>query len=196
MEDAVYRIMTVLLIIAMEAARWPRRRELGGDAARSARKRNPGDAMLLRACRTVWGGVLAVYVTVPQWIAFGALDLPAACRWGGVVIGLSGTLLVLWADCCLGSNLSGIVQIKEQQTLVTSGPYRWVRHPIYTGGLLFCVGQFLTSANVCVGMGCVGGAVLLYVTRIPKEEKMLLDRFGNEYRNYANRTGRFLPKWF
>ena len=196
MKDLVYRCLVVLLLVGMKAARWRMRRELGGDAARIARKKNPGDAMLLGACQVAWTIVLGVYVAMPSWIAFGDVGLPAAWRWGGFAVGIAGALLVGWADRCLGNNLSGIVQIKQRQTLITTGPYRWVRHPIYSGGLLHCLGHFLVSANVCVGLCCLGGTILLYAVRIPKEEKMLLDEFGDEYRRYANRTNRLMPRLF
>jgi len=194
MEELPYRIAIILLLAGMKTVRLCRRRCLGWKASWSAAKKNPVDGVVLAVCQSVWTAALVVYVCCPQWVSFAHLDMPLYLRWGGSALGITGILVVAWADHHLGNNLSGIVQIKDEQTLVTAGPYRWVRHPIYTGGLLSCCGHFLLSANWCVGACCCGGAALLYVTRISREEKMMLAKFGDDYRHYIERTGRLLPR--
>ena len=194
MEELPYRIAVILLLACMKSVRLCRRGCLGWSASWSAAKKNPVDGVVLAVCQSIWTAALVVYVCYPQWISFAQLDMSLWLRWGGSAVGIAGILVVAWADHHLGSNLSGIVQIKDEQTLITAGPYRWVRHPIYTGGLLYCCGHFLTSANWCVGACCVGGAALLYATRIAREEKMMLGKFGDDYRHYSRHTGRLLPR--
>ncbi len=99
-----------------------------------------------------------------------------------------------WADHSLGKNLSAVVQIKEGHTLITAGPYSRVRHPIYTAAIIFCVGMLLVSGNWIVGACFLGPFAGLCLRRIPREERMLIDHFGDEYRDYIERTGRLLPR--
>ena len=88
------------------------------------------------------------------------------------------------------------LRIREDHTLITTGPYRWIRHPIYSAGLLFGFAVFLLSANGFVGACWVGGCSLLYAHRIPNEEALMLEEFADEYRVYMQRTGRLLPRHF
>jgi protein-S-isoprenylcysteine O-methyltransferase Ste14 len=99
-----------------------------------------------------------------------------------------------WADRSLGRNLSAVVQIKEGHTLITTGPYSRVRHPIYTAAIIFCVGMFVVSGNWIVGACFMGPFVGLCLWRIPREERMMIEHFGDEYREYIERTGRLLPR--
>jgi protein-S-isoprenylcysteine O-methyltransferase Ste14 len=98
-----------------------------------------------------------------------------------------------WAQSSLGSNVTKTVVTKEEHTLVTAGPYRWIRHPLYTIGVLFFVALSLISANWYFGAVMLLGAVPLFA-RTRQEEAMLIARFGDQYREYMKRTGRFLPR--
>jgi protein-S-isoprenylcysteine O-methyltransferase Ste14 len=78
--------------------------------------------------------------------------------------------------------------------LIQHGPYRWVRHPMYTTLFLMGWGWFILTANWFVGLPLMMGIVLVVLSRVNKEEAVLVDLFGNEYKEYMQRTGRFLPK--
>jgi protein-S-isoprenylcysteine O-methyltransferase Ste14 len=98
-----------------------------------------------------------------------------------------------WSISVLGSSFSTRVVIMEGQRLITSGPYRWIRHPAYGGALLTIVGVPLalgTWAGALVTAG-VGAAVYSYRARV--EEQALVGAFGDEYREYRRRTWKFLP---
>ena len=101
--------------------------------------------------------------------------------------------LVAWADRCLGENLSIAVQIKEDHSLVTTGPYGRVRHPIYTAAIIVTASMLGISSNWIVGACFVVPIAILCAERIPREERLLIGRFGDEYRAYMKRTGRLLP---
>jgi protein-S-isoprenylcysteine O-methyltransferase Ste14 len=76
---------------------------------------------------------------------------------------------------------------------VTRGPYRWIRHPFYLAALLMAAGNALAAANwFLFAAGCV--AFILMAGRSRIEERKLLERFGEEYRVYRERTGRFVPR--
>jgi protein-S-isoprenylcysteine O-methyltransferase Ste14 len=106
---------------------------------------------------------------------------------------MAGSLLV-WTLRSLGRNLTDTVVTRQEHTLVTTGPYRWARQPFYTAAAFATVGVTLIAANAFFLV--VGGLIfLLLAVRTRKEEENLIARFGDEYRRYAERTGRFLPRW-
>lgn len=140
--------------------------------------------------------LMVIYVVAPEQLIWAALPLPAGWRWFGVGLGLLGIFLLLWAHQSLGKNLSAPGVMKDKQPLVTGGPYQWVRHPMYTVIFLLGVAYFLISANWIIGVVWVGWIVGTVVSMLPEEEAALIDKFGDEYRDYMRRTRRFLPRVF
>lgn len=140
--------------------------------------------------------LMVIYVVAPEQLIWAALPLPAGWRWFGVGLGLLGIFLLLWAHQSLGKNLSAPGVIKEKQTLVTAGPYQWVRNPMYTVIFLIGIAYFLISANWAIGLLWIGWIVGTVASMIRDEEAALIEKFGDEYRAYMRRTGRFLPRVF
>lgn len=140
-----------------------------------------------------FGGVL-LYLVAPQTIAWASLSLPSWVRWAGVVLGAVSLAGLLWVHTALGKNWSAWLELKEGQTLVTHGPYRRVRHPMYTALYGLYIGWTLLTANWLLGVAWIGTFTLLTVTRIRHEEAMMVERFGDAYREYMEKTGRFLPR--
>lgn len=140
----------------------------------------------------LWLGVIA-YLVNPEWMAWSSVPLPAWLRWTGVVLFALGVALLTWALQGLGTNLTDTVVTRQAHTLVTHGPYRWVRHPFYDAMALLILAIALIAANWFV---LVTGATVfaLLAVRSRTEEAMLLERFGEPYRAYRESTGRFLPK--
>jgi protein-S-isoprenylcysteine O-methyltransferase Ste14 len=135
------------------------------------------------------------YLLVPadfQWVSF---PLPEWIRWGGVVAGSLCSLLMYWTLSSLGKNLTDTVVTRKDATLVTHGPYRWVRHPFYVTAALLMASVTVLTANWLIGLSSLIVLVLLAV-RTPKEEAMLIERFGDQYRDYMAKTGRFAPRLF
>ncbi len=92
----------------------------------------------------------------------------------------------------LGQNLTDTVVTRKDHTLVTSGPYRFVRHPFYDAAALYFLAISLVAANWFLGLACALVFALI-VVRTRREEDRLLARFGDDYRRYTEQTGRFLP---
>ena len=136
---------------------------------------------------------LIAYLIDPSWMEWSSLPLPGSVRWMGVGMGVIGGLLIVWAFSNLGKNLTDTVVTRRNHTLVVSGPYRWVRHPFYVAVLLTVIGNALAAANWFLLLGGLS-VFLLMVIRTKTEEAKLLERFGDQYRAYMARTGRFLPK--
>jgi protein-S-isoprenylcysteine O-methyltransferase Ste14 len=136
---------------------------------------------------------LFAYLINPDWMAWSSMPLPASVRWVGVGLGALGGTLLVWTLRSIGKNLTDTVVTRREHTLVTRGPYRWVRHPFYDAVLLSVIANALVAANWFL---LAGGLVTfgLIVLRTAREEDRLLARFGDAYRNYMNRTGRFWPK--
>ena len=121
------------------------------------------------------------------------MRLPAWLRWSGVGLGVVAGGLLVWTLRNLGPNLTDTVVTRRAHTLVTTGPYRWVRHPFYDAVGLVIFANSLTAANwFLFSMG--GLAFILMIVRTRREEEHLLARFGDLYRGYVESTGRFLPR--
>ena len=136
---------------------------------------------------------LITYLINPSRMAWAALPLPIWLRWAGVAIGVTAGSLLVWTLVNLGRNLTDTVVTRTAHTLVTAGPYRWIRHPFYVTTALIIVANGLAAANwFLLAAGTM--TVALLVVRTRKEEDLLLARFGDAYRSYMDRTGRFVPR--
>jgi protein-S-isoprenylcysteine O-methyltransferase Ste14 len=135
----------------------------------------------------------ATYLVSPARMAWSSVPMPMWVRWSGTgVLALSWGLL-FWTLHGLGTNLTDTVVTRREHTLVTSGPYRWVRHPFYDSLALLLLAIVLAASNWFL---LLTGALffVLIAIRSRTEEAKLLARFGESYRVYRSRTGRFLPK--
>ena len=140
----------------------------------------------------LWLGVIA-YLVNPKWMDWSSVPLPTWLRWAGFGVYAIGAALLTWTLRSLGTNLTDTVVTRRAHTLVTQGPYRWVRHPFYDAMALLTVAISLIAANWFLLV--TGGSVLtLLVVRTRTEEARLLARFGDAYRSYMQRTGRFVPR--
>ncbi len=147
----------------------------------------------LRLCGLLAWIALTAYLINPVWMAWSSVALPAWLRWIGSFLGLFAVPpLLAWTFQSLGKNLTDTVVTRREHTLVTHGPYRWVRHPFYDVMLIWVVSMTLLTANWLLALlGFSAFAMMVVRTRI--EEKKLIERFGDEYRTYMERTGRFFP---
>ena len=136
---------------------------------------------------------LIAYMINPEWMAWSSMPLPRPVRWAGVAVGAVAGCLLVWTLRSLGKNLTDTVVTRRDHALVTKGPYQWVRHPFYDAVALSVVANAFVAANWFV---LAGGllTIALLLLRTGREEDRLLARFGDSYREYTARTGRFLPK--
>lgn len=136
---------------------------------------------------------LIAYMVNPSWMAWSHLAVPAWLRWIGAVVWAAAGGLLFWTLRSLGGNLTDTVVTRKAHTLITHGPYRWVRHPFYDSAALLVVASSLMTANWFLLL--TGGlALVLIVVRTRTEEENLASRFGDVYRAYTAQTGRFLPR--
>ena len=137
-------------------------------------------------------GLLAFMIN-PSWMAWSSVRFPEWLRWTGVGLGVLAGGLLIWTLRSLGTNLTDTVVTRKEHTLVTSGPYRWVRHPFYNAVGLAVLANSLTAANWFLFLS--GGlAFVLMIARTRMGEEKLVARFGDSYWAYMDRTGRFVPR--
>lgn len=121
-----------------------------------------------------------------------ALFVPsAALGWTAAALVVIGIAFAIWARVALGRNWSPRPSMKQEHELVTNGPYVYVRHPIYTGMLLAAFGSALTGSGFAIGVFVL--ASVLFLSRIPREEKIMLELFPNAYPQYQAKTKRLIP---
>ena len=150
--------------------------------------------VLLRPLAIVGMLSLVAYLINPAWMAWSLVPLPTSARWVGVGLGLLAGLFLTWTFRNLGRNLTDTVVTRKEHSLVTTGPYRWVRHPFYVSFALAILANSLVTANWFI-FATGAAAFLLIVIRTKKEEENLIERFGDEYRRYIKATGRFWPRF-
>jgi len=141
---------------------------------------------------TMWLSMAAYFIN-PAWMSWSQLPLPLWVRWLGVALMALCIPLFYWIFSSLGKNVTKTVAIREEHSLVIHGPYRWVRHPLYTAGFVSFVGLSLLSANWFILLLILLTFAILLM-RTPIEEAKLIERFGDEYREYMKETGRYFPK--
>jgi len=137
--------------------------------------------------------VTFAYLVSPSLVQWSQIQLPTSVRRIGFVTGLCSSILMYLTLSSLGKNLTDTVVTRANATLVTDGPYRWVRHPFYSTTALVMVSVTLLTANLLIGLGCLVVLAMLAI-RTPSEERALVERFGQPYIDYMARTGRFIPR--
>lgn len=137
--------------------------------------------------------LLPLYCLTP-WLSFAHIPFPSWFRWLGSIIACVGISLFSWAHYALGENWTAVLALSQEHELVTQGPYRYVRHPMYSAFFTIGFGFLLLSANWIVGLLYLGTLTLLYAFRVSKEEELMISRFGETYRQYMQKTGRIFPR--
>ncbi len=138
--------------------------------------------------------VLPIFYLATDWFARFDFRLPDAGYYAGLAIFALALWLLRRAHTDLARSWSAVVQIKRDQQLITEGIYARMRHPIYSAHLLWGAAQVLLIHNWVCGFLGFALIVIIMALRIPREEKLLLDQYGEEYRSYMQRSGALLPR--
>jgi protein-S-isoprenylcysteine O-methyltransferase Ste14 len=157
-----------------------------------ARKENP----LIYFFMGLWGiaQLLPFFYFFSSRLEFADYSLPIWLGFLGAVSFVAAVGLIWRSHADLGGNWSPTLQIHEEHGLVTAGVYRLIRHPMYAAHILWAIAQPLIVQNWIAGWGGLIAMLPVYWLRVGNEEQMMLDRFGNEYREYMNQTGRIIPR--
>jgi protein-S-isoprenylcysteine O-methyltransferase Ste14 len=193
--EPIFRVIVPCLLIAFAVHRGYYIKTHSKPDEATLRKREEG---ILSKVAGIFGIIgflsVTVYAIHPGWLAFASLPLSITLRWAGVTMAVFGFTLLQWAQVTLGKSWSDTPRVMKEQTLVTSGPYRVIRHPIYTAFLAILGSLLFISANWLIGLCWIGMASLEIISRIQFEETIMTEYFGEQYRAYMKRTGRLLPR--
>jgi len=202
--ELLFRAMFIVLWLIFTAnltwVRYSARGSTGKQSIdQSARRESRLHIVALAMFAPFWFGGIILYTILPAWIAFLSISLPDWFRLVMLGVAALSILFTLWGYRTLGKNWVHALepskfQQRKRETLVTSGPYHYVRNPIYLGAFTFIVALALVAANWLVLLPALVLITIIY-RQISREEAMLIDRFGDEYREYMKRTPRIIPKF-
>jgi len=195
MNENIFRILAALILFTGMGISSYFRRKADRDSGEKISRKVDGTVFMTIV---KLGGLILwlsplVYLINPQWMAWSKIGLPEWVRWLGVGIGILCTMGIYWLFSSIGSGITPTSATRTEHRLVTSGPYHWVRHPLYTVGSSMFISFGMMADNWFIAaLGIL--AFIAMAIRTPKEEANLVEKFGDEYREYMKRTGRYLPK--
>jgi protein-S-isoprenylcysteine O-methyltransferase Ste14 len=134
-----------------------------------------------------------LYLFTP-WLAFADYRLPAFAPWCGTMLMTVAVWLYWRSHVDLGLNWSRTLEVRKGHSLITQGVYRRIRHPMYASIWLWCLAMGLLLENWLAGWYALAAFAVMYFVRTPREEQMMCDTFGQEYRDYMRQTGRIFPR--
>ncbi len=195
MNENIFRILAALILFAGTGISVYFRRKADRDTGEKLSRSADGTPMMMFI--RIFGLVLwlspLVYLINPAWMAWSKIGLPEWTRWFGVGLGLLCVAGIYWLFSSIGSGITPVSATRKEHKLSTNGIYRWVRHPLYSIGSTFIISFGLISDIWLIILFGVLAFIAMAV-RTPKEEANLIEKFGDEYREYMKHTGRFLPK--
>lgn len=145
---------------------------------------------------SLWG--LAILIPVAhvftRWLSFADYGLPPWAGWIGIIIFAVALWLLQRSHADLGQNWRMTTELREEHRLITGGISQYIRHPMYSAHWLGGIAQVLLIHNWISGPASLVIIIPIYVLRVRREERMMLEKFGEEYRRYMKRTGRIMPR--
>ena len=157
-------------------------------------RRVTSQEMIILVLLLVGGVITPILYAATNWLDFANYSLPLWARWLGVVL-TAGALFIFWrAHADLGLNWSPTLEIREKHELITRGIYAIIRHPMYASQWLLVIAQPLLLPNWIAGFLNLLVFIPFYLLRVKAEEQMMVESFGEQYRDYMQRTGGVLPK--
>jgi len=195
MNENIFRILAAVLLFTAIGISTYFRRKADRDTGEKISRNVDGNifATLIKLGGLVLWFSPLVYLINPGWMAWSKIGLPDEVRWLGVALGILCVLGIYWLFSSIGSGITPTSATRKEHKLVTTGPYRWIRHPLYTFGSSMFMAFGMMADNWFISvlgiLAFIGMAI-----RTPKEEANLIEKFGDEYQEYMKHTGRFLPR--
>jgi protein-S-isoprenylcysteine O-methyltransferase Ste14 len=188
----IWALIVLFSSIAISGAYRVRARRLGGTIER---RREGGLALGSRAAGGLGAfAAILLHTLAPDAMRWASFDAPPPVRWTGAVLGLLAIPGTWWVLSSIGRNVSETVLTKSRHELVQHGPYRWIRHPLYTLGVALILAQALMLASWVLLLVALLAFVVFRGVVVPIEERHLESSFGDAYRLYRTRTGAMLPR--
>src|SRR6266566_8005619 len=192
MSSRISNILFVIFFIAYMTIRGVFKRRISGQEKVLSRSEGLEKA---RLAITITGSLLvpALYIFTP-WLSFADYRLPRWAPWAGIPVMLAALWLFWRSHSDLGQNWSVTLELRQGHELIKQGVYRSIRHPMYASIWLWCLAQGLLLENWLAGWYALLAFALMYFVRMPREEQMMCESFGQEYRDYMRQTGRLFPR--
>jgi protein-S-isoprenylcysteine O-methyltransferase Ste14 len=190
--NLLWKTAFVSIWLAMAVIRWPY-----GKAHKAAPKKaslRPGLEAVLVGLNSLSMMVAPMVVVFSPWLDSFAMGLPQWARGLATVFFAADAVFFYWVHKTLGRNWSPVLDIKKEHRLVQEGPYRYIRHPMYTQIWVWVLTQGIVLDNWFLEVFGLLCWALLYFSRVPREERLMSDEFGQDYLAYCERTGRLLPR--
>lgn len=140
------------------------------------------------------GMLVPIVYVFSTWLDFADYSLPAWLSWIGVVLFALAAVLLHLTHQAMGRSWTPTLGLREGHQLVTDGIFKYIRHPMYAAHILWAIAQPLILANWIAGFSFIIPQILQYWTRVRAEEGMMLEAFGDDYREYMEKTGRLFPR--
>jgi protein-S-isoprenylcysteine O-methyltransferase Ste14 len=172
------------------------RRRAHVESGKIARRREAWPLILgrLAVSLPLFGAVVA-YLVHPPLMNWSSVEVPEWVPWLGVALGVAAIPGAVWLFRSIGSNVSETVLTKASHTLVTHGPYAWIRHPLYTNGVALFLAVGLMASNWFILLCAVVALLSIRLAVVPIEERALIEKFGQRYVEYRRRTGAMWPRF-
>ena len=191
-DDLLFRILFLCTYALFAGVRFYYRGKTIGRESEKDYEEMDKSTLFLSIAILVYLALVIIYILLPDLIAWAYMALPSIIRWLGFGLALVGIGLTLLTHRTLGAQYSAKREIQKEHTIISEGIYSKIRHPMYTSLNIFSLAVSLMSSNMLL-------ILFSFLVALPfpwiarKEESMLIDQFGDDYREYMSRTGRFLP---
>jgi protein-S-isoprenylcysteine O-methyltransferase Ste14 len=191
MTPTIAKAIWFCFVVAWWALRYPHERR-AKKAQVTATKRDATELTLLGISLSGLGIIPMIYVFT-KFGGFGERPFIPALAWLGLVPALGALWLFYRTHKELGRNWSVSLELRDKHELITRGVYRYVRHPMYSAFFLWAVAQALLLPNWIAGFSGIVGFGTLFLFRVGREEQLMIEAFGDQYRAYMARTARVIP---
>ncbi|MEO0507092.1 MAG: protein-S-isoprenylcysteine O-methyltransferase [Bacteroidota bacterium] len=190
----IFEIAFMVFWISMFIIRYPHAQKNKFNTIQKDRKTN--EEKILLAITSLGMLLLPVLYVITPFLDFANYHLPNAMGILGMVLLSPASILFYRSHRDLGRNWSASLEIREEHSLVVSGVYKHMRHPMYTAIWIWVICQALLLQNYIAGLSGIISFGLLYFLRVGKEERMMKLQFGEQYVSYTKSTKRLIPNLF
>ncbi|MEM6700827.1 MAG: protein-S-isoprenylcysteine O-methyltransferase [Bacteroidota bacterium] len=185
------KVLFILMVVATVVIRKPHEKRNKDNTITQDNKTNLEKTLL--AITSLGMMILPLVYLITPFLSFANYTLPLYVH----LIGIAMIPFMLWlfyrSHKDLGRNWSVTLEIREDHTIVDTGVYKYIRHPMYTAIWIWVIIQALLLNNYIAGLSGIIGYGALYFFRVGREEAMMLEEFGQKYAEYKQRTKRLLP---
>lgn len=148
--------------------------------------------VLVSVVTGIW--ILPLINSFTSWLSAFDISLPTWSVWTGIFLFIVSLIIRITAQLTLARSWSFTLETSEKHQFIQHGIYSLTRHPIYISLIFWAIAQLVLLQNYIAGFGGMVAVALIWLIRVPREEKLMLEVFGRDYEYYIERTGRFFPK--